>query len=981
MRLSELVSGLPFTRIVDAGDPDIRAIVTDSRRVTPGSLFMAREGWFVDSHAFIPDAIGRGAVGVIVMRDDAVDASCPVPVYRAGHEDRDLGLLADRFFGAPTESLRVYAITGTNGKTSVAWMLEHLLRSVGERPAVMGTVAHRFEGQTIPARNTTPDGLTIHGFARDVVDAGATALVMEASSHGLELERVAGVVFDVVGFTNLSVDHLDFHETIDAYRAAKHQLFTTCLDASRSRGAHTVAVARVDDDEGRRALEVTTADEALTVATTGESADVVLTPVSARVAEGMTFDATACGRSERVVAPLVGLHNLENLAVAAGMVAATHGDAVHQALERMTTFSGVPGRFERAVAQRGSASPVFVDYAHSPDAVARATRAFADAGEAPVVVVGAGGDRDASKRPAMARAALDGASHVVLTSDNPRSESPAAILAEMGAGVPSSDAPRVTVIERRDEAIAFAIERADGAPVLVLGKGHETYQEIAGRRFAFDDREEARRVLAGRASGRRFGDVALLAGWSIERLAAACDGRIAHRAPSRPLGPLSTDTRSLAPGDVFVALRGDRFDGHRFVNAAVERGASAVVVDDAAVSAGLPVSAVVVDDTHVALQRIAGAVLDAARARRDGCAVIGVTGSNGKTTTKELIAAIARAAGVITLATPGNLNNHIGLPLTVGRLAAGDRLAVLEMGANAPNDIYELAAIARHEVAVLTSIGLAHVEGFGGVDGIRTAKAGIATGAPPRVLVMPHDEASHPIFVQGIDPETQVVTVGVTPDATIEVRRALADGPVELVGHGVLDGWSVEVACVLPGLHNALNLASALAAVAASATTSAALIDGMPDNDVIIRAASQITLPHGRLRRMQVAGRVLVDDAYNANPSSVRASLGLLAEASGPRIAVLGDMLELGDVAEVLHRETGEFAASCADLVVGVGPLSRTIVDGARGVEAIHVDTAEEAVDVVAGRAPRGATVWLKGSRAIGLERMVAPLIARWEGE
>lgn len=978
MKLSELVAGLPFTCIVDAGDPDVRAIITDSRQVTPGSLFMAREGWFVDSHAFIDDAIARGAVAVIVMRDDAVGADCPVPVYRAAHEDRDLGLLADRFFGAPTESLRVYAVTGTNGKTSVAWMLEHLLRAAGERPAVMGTVAHRFEGRTIPARNTTPDGRTIHGFARDVLDAGATALVMEASSHGLELQRVAGVVFDVVGFTNLSVDHLDFHETIDAYRDAKHRLFASCVDASNARGADVVAVARIDDEEGRRALGATTAARQCTVATTATAADVALVPIAADVTEGIRFEARAFDRVERAVAPLVGMHNLENLAIAAGMVAATHGAAVHDALAAMADFAGVPGRFERVAAPRKSESVVFVDYAHSPDAVARAVRALADAGDPPVVVVGAGGDRDATKRPDMARAALDGAAHVVLTSDNPRSEAPDAILAQMQAGVPGEARDRVTVIERRDDAIAAAIERAEGAPVLVLGKGHETYQEIGGKRYAFDDREVARRVLAARGHGRPVDDIPLLAGWTADRLATAGGGRLVARGPVRPLGPLSTDTRSLAFGDVFVALRGERFDGHRFVGAALDRGASAVVVDDASAVPPCRAAVIEVDDTALALQRVATALLTAARAQRDGCAVIGVTGSNGKTTTKELIAAIARAAGIPTLATAGNYNNHIGLPLTVGRIGAAHRLAVLEMGANAPNDIYELAAIARHDVGVLTSIGLAHVEGFGGIDGIRAAKAGIATGQPPRVLVMPHTERDEPAWAGRIEDSTTVITIGTGEGATIRVSRASSDGRVQLDGHGPLAGWSAEVELALPGMHNALNLATALAAVAARDGDIAA---GMPSAEAIARAASTVTLPHGRLRRMQIAGRTLVDDAYNANPSSVRASLGLLAEASRPRIAVLGDMLELGDTSEDLHRQTGAFAATCADVVIGVGPRSTALVAGAAAVEAIHVATAEDAVDAIAARAPRGATVWLKGSRAIGLERIVTPLAARWEGD
>ncbi|MCB0877679.1 MAG: UDP-N-acetylmuramoyl-L-alanyl-D-glutamate--2,6-diaminopimelate ligase, partial [Thermoleophilia bacterium] len=948
--------------------------------VGPGTLFMAREGWWVDSHDFLQDAIDAGASALVVTRPEAVPDGCPVPVWRSYHEDRDLGLMADRFFDAPTEKLRVIGVTGTNGKTSVTWTIAHMLRELGERPALMGTVTYQFEHRTIVARNTTPDGLTIHRFAREVLDAGATALVMEVSSHGIELERIAGVAFDDVAFTNLTRDHLDFHKTFEAYRGAKRRLFTSVLAASSARGATCHAVSMVDDEEGRQMLDASY--EGATKVPVSVHGGAVEHGVSVDIVERHGVDATTivcAGRHVRL--PVFGDHNVANTALAAAVVACDDRFDVHAALESMRSFPGVPGRAERVAATREDEPVVLVDYAHSDDAVERIGAAVAATGLAPIIVLGCGGDRDATKRRPMADAALAHAAHCVFTSDNPRSEAPEAIVDAMTDGLSDEQLARVDVVVDRSAAIERAIALSEGRPVLLLGKGHETYQELGGRRFHLDDREEARRALVARRLGRTSADVPLLAGWSEERLATAMKGRVV-RDTRRCFHGLSTDTRALFDGAVFVALRGERFDGHAFLADAVRAGAVALVVDAAATIDGLDATVIVVDDTTAALGHMASALLVEARRRHGGLRTVGITGSNGKTTTKELLGALVRSQGGDTLVTPGNLNNHIGLPLTVAAITASTRDAILEMGANRPDDIRELADMARPDVSVITSIGRAHIEGLGGMDGVRQTKGGIlAFGA--RVAVLPlHEATSAPIAAQ-LASGTVVVTFG-GPGATLEVARHEDDGDVVLTGQGLLDGWRAVVPLSLPGEHNALNLAAAvLASVARSGDVS---VERMPDAAMLAEALAGVELPGGRLRRLHIAGRTVIDDAYNANPESMRAALEELAATAGTRrVAVLGRMAELGETSPQLHGQAGAAAGTLEAIdelvVVGDGIEALALLEGwssARGAGARSYEDVDVAIAAIGEWFRSGDTVLVKASNSSGLGRLAARLVERF---
>ena len=954
MRLSALMDGLPL-RPLSSGDAEVVAVTTDSREVGPGALFFAREGWFIDSHQFVGAAAEAGASAVVVTRADAASLAGDLPVYVSDQEDRDLGLVCDRFFSEPTLELKVFGVTGTNGKTSVSYMLEHMLSELGERPAVIGTVSHRFEGRVIPARNTTPDGRMIHGFARESANAGATALVVEVSSHGAVLERIAGVAFDSTGFTNLTADHLDFHKTFDEYSDAKRLLFTKFLRTSKERGKTVNATIFADDAAAKRMVD------GVPAGTTVSSVGFESGQRRIEVVENLG----AFGQRIRIadvegVIPIIGEHNAVNAAVAVSMCVDTLGVSVAEALNALERFPGIPGRLERAYAFRTAEPPVFVDYAHSPDAVARVLPVLRGLGAGPTTcVLGCGGDRDVAKRSLMGRAAVEGCDSPVFTADNPRSEDPEKVIDQMLDGLDTAASARVARIPERAEAIDHAIRTGQG-PTLIAGKGHETYQEVGGVRFHFDDREEVRRAVRGRRSETETRRVALLAGWSVERIAAACRGSVVRRGDTDCWGPLTTDSRAIERDGIFVALRGERFDGHTFVDAAATAGAGLVIVDDDSAGAeGL--SVIRVADTLGALQSLATAVLHEGRRRRGGLRITGITGSNGKTTTKELLAALL---GETTLATAGNFNNHIGLPLTAVRLAGGDRTAVLEMGANRVGDIHELVAIGCPDVGVVTSIGAAHLEGFGDLDGVRRAKAGIVAEGV-ETLVIPHAERAYADWRH----DGKSWTFGLERDADLRVVRRAPFGPVRLVGSGSFSGFDVELEFPLPGLHNATNLAAACLGFAA--TTGA-----LPTEDALERVAGTLELPAGRLRWLEIARRTVIDDAYNANPASMLASLSILQQTVAPRVAVLGAMRELGPASDARHREIGVAAAERADVVVTVGEDARAIAEGASS--RLAFDSVDEAGRWLVENVSEGATLLLKASRGSRLERLIPILTDGW---
>lgn len=485
---------------------EVCELVVDSRLARAGSVFLAQRGARTDSHPFIKAAYDAGARAFIV--EDACDVPADAACALLADTRRAAGLLAARLLGDPGQNLWIAGITGTNGKTSTTYLIEALLAKQGKRPAVIGTVNYRFAGRELEAPNTTPGPLELARLLREMATAEVSHLAIEVSSHALDQFRADGLPFDAALFTNLTRDHLDYHPTMDAYAQAKRRLFAELL--AESPKPRPVAIVNLDDPYGAFMLE-------------GLPARVERWGYSHKGAPGATFAAqdislglaqtrftlTACGGRYAIETPLIGHHNVANLLQALSLAAAAGLDLA-QAARDLATDIRIPGRLERVADPAGR--HVFVDYAHTPDAldnVLAGLNALCGAGRV-ITVFGCGGDRDKGKRPLMGESAGRGSRIAIATSDNPRSEEPLAILAQIVPGLEkaglrelsasaaqAADAQGYRVIADRAEAIEAALCLArPGDCVLIAGKGHEDYQIVGTEKHHFDDVECASAVLA-----------------------------------------------------------------------------------------------------------------------------------------------------------------------------------------------------------------------------------------------------------------------------------------------------------------------------------------------------------------------------------------------------------------------------------------------------------------------------------------------------
>ena len=473
----------------------IERLASDSRRCAPGVAFFAYPGAAADGRAHIPDAIRRGAAGVLweeagfAWREEWGVPNAPVRGLKA-----QAGVLAHAFYGRPSEALWTCGVTGTNGKTSCSQWIAAALSGAGAKCGVLGTLGAGFPGALADAGNTTPDALELHRMLAGMRRDGAAAVAMEVSSHGLDQGRANGVAFDCALFTNLTHDHLEYHGTMQAYAAAKARLF----DAE----ALACAVLNLDDAFGVQLAQRCAARGLRTIGYSLSSAAVAPGSVTefvaaARIAAERLELATSWGSAEVEFRPL-GRFNVANALGVLGCLLA-YGLPFGRAVAALAALPPVPGRMQRV----GDAPLTVIDYAHSPDALEKALQALRPVAQARggqlVVVFGAGGDRDRSKRAPMGTAASRLADRIVLTSDNPRSEDPLAILREIEAGVTAPHAVEPDRARAVESAIGGA---ADADVVLIAGKGHESWQEVAGRREPFSDAQVARSALVRRAGKR-----------------------------------------------------------------------------------------------------------------------------------------------------------------------------------------------------------------------------------------------------------------------------------------------------------------------------------------------------------------------------------------------------------------------------------------------------------------------------------------------
>jgi murE/murF fusion protein len=898
----------------------------DSREVRAGDVFVACRGRASDGSLYIQQAVANGAAAILIEGPRAPQsdvAAFNVPTRVVEGLRGMLGMLADTWYGRPSAALAVIAVTGTNGKTSTVQWLAQALSRAGKPCGAIGTLGATLpSGEAVAGNLTTPDVLALHRLLAAMRQAGAQFVAMEASSIGIEQGRMDGVRIDIAAFTNLSRDHLDYHGTMEAYEAAKGRLFTWPGLAK--------AVINADDEAGRRLIAALPPEQVLTYGLVSP-ADVQARDLAV-TGHGQIFTLANRQGEAQIMTALLGAHNVENLLMVAGVLQAL-GWPLSDIARELSAATSAPGRMEIVtplslpVQIHGADGPmVVVDYSHTPDALERALAALRPVAQARggrlSCVFGCGGDRDPGKRPVMGAIAAQGADHVVLSSDNPRSEDPAAILDQIRAGIPGGTS--LAVEPDRAKAIMGAIWSARMEDVVLLaGKGHETYQEVAGVKLPFDDREWARLAL-------------LLPG----------------------VPALSTDTRTIAAGQLFLALAGERFDGHEYLDQAQAQGAVAAVVAHRVAGASLP--QLVLGDTRLALGRIG-----AAWRARFAIPVIGVTGSNGKTTTKEMISAILAdwLGADQRLATAGNFNNDIGLPLTLLRLREHHQAAVVELAMNHVGEIAVLAAMAAPTIALVNNAQREHQEFMHTVQAVAEENGSVLAALPvDGYAVYPGDDRYTATW-DALSATPRVLRFGLQAGLDVYAEQINAD-PLGTRCQLVTPAGTAMLELSVPGMHNLRN---------ALAATACALAAGAPLASVC-RALAAFSPVSGRMQRHQLSdGTLLVDDTYNANPDSVRAAIDVLAQLPAPRALVLGDMGEVGDHGPAMHREVGEYARERGiDVFLGLGKAAGDAA-AAFGPTARACESVEEIVTALRGQAARAVLV--KGSRFMRMERVVKALL------
>lgn len=505
MTLQELLDSLDVVKASGDLQSEVLAITEDSRAVRPGSVFVAIQGVQQDGHMFVNQAFAQGAVAVVVEEGCFQAASAETSpaasaLIHVNNSRKALGLMASQLYGNPSRHLKMVGVTGTNGKTTVTHLAKSLLEAEGHRVGLLGTVGYVFGNERREASHTTPAPVQLQDMLREMVQVGTDVGVLEVSSHALELDRVAGCEFDIVVFTNLTQDHLDFHKTMERYFQSKLHLFTDYVAGGHKTGPKR-ALVNADDPWAPLILQQCS----IPIWTFGihSKADIQAEAVQLGM-DGTKFVVNSPLGRMAITSQLVGEHNVSNMLAAIG-IGLEMGMAPTRIEQALRSVSNVPGRFERI--QEGQDFTVVVDYAHTDDALQRLLEAAQTIKQGRIITVfGCGGDRDPGKRSKMGQVAVRKSDLVIVTSDNPRTEDPHAILADIEKGIeillPDERCSYQTISDRA-RAIQVAIETASsGDLVLIAGKGHEDYQILGTQKIHFDDREEARKAIRQRMASR-----------------------------------------------------------------------------------------------------------------------------------------------------------------------------------------------------------------------------------------------------------------------------------------------------------------------------------------------------------------------------------------------------------------------------------------------------------------------------------------------
>jgi len=1010
-QLGHILAGVECNITGNMEQTEITGLCSDSRKVQPGNMFAAIKGLMVDGHNYIGQAVAAGCSALLVnhgwQQYVSGDSKWPqVSIIEVEDTKTALGNIAANFYDHPDRQLTVIGITGTNGKTTTSFLLESLLKACGKRPGVIGTINYRYvdkQGKHIEmeAPFTTPESPTLFALLRKMADENITDVVMEVSSHALAQSRLAGMAFDIGVFTNLSRDHLDFHTDMHHYFKSKRLLFTNYLKPTgRVVLMLDDAVVQKPDNKPATGTNNNWAEllhnELQSLFLDRKNSQPIITCGLSRNCDvhPQNFTGDINGIFSEIITPLgvlalktplVGEFNLRNMLCAIG-VGIAHDEKPGCIKEGLEDIKTIPGRLERVLLNKPHklCPAVFVDYAHTPDALEKVLNALLKLKRGRLVCVfGCGGDRDPGKRILMGEVAGRLCDVVLATSDNPRSESPEMILAQIEEGLSRAELKKVTaakalskqeergydIIVNRRMAIRTAIRF--GRPediILISGKGHENYQISRAGKIFFDDRIEAEIQLQEKSGSPLL--------WKHEWVQQVTGGRLLFPVETSEIfSSISTDTRTIKTGDLFVGLKGENFDGKTFAERAIEKGAAGLLINylpgqqEAALHFQASIPVILVPDTVFALGQLAGSL----RRWYKNLQVVAITGSSGKTTVKEMTGAILSQNRHI-LKTEGNFNNLIGLPLTLFKLKPEHEIAVLEMGMNRPGEIARLTEIADPDVACIINVQEAHLEGLGDIWGVAKAKNELFAGLKPEASVAVNlDDEIVSSLAEAITQEK--ITFGCHPDAFVRATdiKSRAEEGMEYVLHIGDEARQVTIKGL--GKHNVTNSLAAAAMAHGCGSSIHEIADGL-----------EIFRPYDKRARVEdlPSGIRVLNDCYNANPASMQAALETVLDLKKDHraVAVLGDMLELGDKSDAAHSTLGRTVEKLGiDFLAAFGNQAENVVASARkaGMDAAAAHGFSSKKELASwlqkllqdGRIKAGDWFLVKGSRGMRMEEVL----------
>jgi murE/murF fusion protein len=894
---------------------DYKGMATDSRQVIKGNVFVCIPGFVTDGHLFAVKAVEMGAGLLIVEKQQKIT----IPQIVVNDSRKAASLIAKLFFNDPTSQFTLVGITGTNGKTTIATLIETMLRKKGIPTGFVGTFGYMINGKTFKTERTTPDIVELNRIFQQMVEAKVKYVVMEVSSHALALDRVYGLHFDAAVFTNLTHEHLDFHKTMNDYAEEKFKLFDNMAEKNGT------AFINIDDEYGKKLYANLNCPKRSISFNKG---DITIHDCKYNL-EGTELSYSVEKTIKKIHTGLIGRYNAFNVVSSCEVIREICPEITDSFISRIVpSLLKVPGRLEKVDNNRGIG--IYVDYAHTPDALANVLKTLSELKRNRLICVfGAGGDRDRTKRPEMLDAALKFSDLTIITNDNPRQEDPSNIIRD----IVGNTAPDKTfwIIRDREQAIKTAICNAQkGDIVLLAGKGHEKYQEIMNNKLEFNDSK-----IAGKYADHKKNENNKLS-FPIDplQLEFILEDKI-NGTSELVLEYISTDSRTIEDNSLFFALQGENYNGHDYVNQVLQKNNCwAVVSKDYQSNAERLIQ---VEDTLQAFGNLAKKYKLLFK-----ITTIAITGSFGKTTTKEYLYNILSTKALKTFS---NENNLIGLPKTIFRLKPEYEYAILELGSNQFGEVARLTEISDPDIAVVTAIGPSHLEFLIDEEGVFKEKSALLKHNVKLRLFPANDDRFK---------EFTGKTFGSGDSADYHITKIESDAHSSRF---CLNDKQYSI----PTPFKKFTLNAAIAIAIASEI-------GISNREI----QTGLDKPLNISLRMEIkssGNRMLLIDCYNANPDSMKAAIEFWMdyEIKRPHIAILGDMLELGKLTKKLHLDIWELLKSMNyNQLISVGEYS--IFYGADQ----HFRKVEDliAYDILKDF-PDNAVILLKASHGISLEKII----------